>query len=131
MEPREDWPLKTRDSKAASLSNTDLSDFFSYDSPPYFYIDAFYLLVSSRYLGQRGMGAAPSTKRRLPRRRDTRGTQLAAADKAVAAANKLSNEDFTSEFIKPRYDLYNFFVVCLHESQGNNDKCQRLKHVFE
>ncbi|KAJ4164447.1 hypothetical protein LMH87_006123 [Akanthomyces muscarius] len=47
------------------------------------------------------MGAAPSTKRRLPRRRDTRAAQLAAADKAVAAANKLSNEDFASEFIKP------------------------------
>ena len=54
------------------------------------------------------MGAAPGTKRRLPRRRDTRAAQLAAADKAIAAANKLTNDTFTSEYIKPRYVFYHF-----------------------
>lgn len=50
------------------------------------------------------MGAALGTKRRVPRRRvDTRAAQLAAAEDAIAAANKLTNEEFTKQYIKPRY----------------------------
>ncbi|KAJ3488869.1 hypothetical protein NLG97_g6106 [Lecanicillium saksenae] len=48
------------------------------------------------------MGAALGTKRRVPRRgADTRAVQLAAAEKMIAAANKLTNEEFTDEYIKP------------------------------
>ncbi|KAJ6779981.1 hypothetical protein PWT90_03359 [Aphanocladium album] len=48
------------------------------------------------------MGAAMGTKRRVTRRTvDTRAVQLAVAEKVIAAANKLANEEFTNEYIKP------------------------------
>ncbi|KAM3508148.1 hypothetical protein MY10362_001353 [Beauveria mimosiformis] len=50
------------------------------------------------------MGAAPDTKRRItvaPRRRRRRRVDTCAANKAIAAARNLTNQDFVEKYIQP------------------------------